>query len=528
MATAAFALLAYGYLVAGGASVERATLMAVVYFAGRAVDLRGPPLNAVAAVAALLVAARPLAVADPAFVLTFGATLAIVIVVPVAAAVGALPLPRLAAPVVALTAASVAAETALMPVGAFVFSRVTLAGLALNFAAIPLMAVVQVAGLAAVAAAVVSPALAAACGWFAHAGAEGLVGAADLVRFAPVLAWRVAPPHWTAMTLYYVGLVLAWALWRRAKDCGETARRRVARLIAGGVAVLAGSWIAAQPWTVATARGDGRLHVTFIDVGQGDAAFVRFPRGETLLVDAGGLPAAASGTSFDLGDRVVAPVLRKAGVRRLGSLVLTHGDADHVGGAGAILREFRPGDVWEGIPVPRLEPLGALRALAAGAGARWVRVQAEDRVVIDGVEVVVRHPRPADWERQEVRNDDSIVLELLWGDVSIVLTGDIGREVEQAIAGSFAPSPMRVVKVPHHGSLTSSTPPFVRALSARVAVVSAGRGNRFGHPAPEVVARYARAGAEVFRTDQDGAVMVGTDGREVEVSTFMGRRVRLR
>ena len=258
--------------------------------------------------------------------------------------------------------------------------------------------------------------------------------------------------------------------------------------------------------------GNGRLRVTFIDVGQGDAALVQFPRGATMLVDAGGL---TSASSFDIGDRVVAPVLRHLGIRRLDSVAVTHGDLDHAGGAASIVREFRPRDVWEGIPVPRLALLRDLRGPPAARRTLGQRADRRSTGAWTTCEIVVRHPRLPDWERQDVRNDDSIVLELLWGDVSIVLTGDIGSDVEHEIAPLFAPSPLRVVKVPHHGSLTSSSRDFVRAIAPRVAVVSVGRGNTFGHPAPEVLDTYRQLGAQIFRTDQDGAVTVDTDGHSL-------------
>jgi competence protein ComEC len=126
-----------------------------------------------------------------------------------------------------------------------------------------------------------------------------------------------------------------------------------------------------------------------------------------------------------------------------------------------------------------------------------------------------------------VRNDDSLVLELRWRDVSILLTGDIGRVPELSIAPGLPPSRLRIVKVPHHGSLTSSTWEFVRAARPQIAVASAGRSNHFGHPVPEVLERYQSLGAEVFRTDADGAVMVDSDGWNLKVHTFAGRSLDL-
>jgi competence protein ComEC len=517
MASAIAALVAYGYLVGGGASVDRATLMAVVYFAGRAVDLRGPPLNSLVLVAGLLVATNPLAVTDPAFLLTFGATASIVLVVPV---VPLRRLPRLAAPAAAMCAASMAAEAALLPVAAFIFARVTFAGLVLNFAAIPLMAVAQVAGMALVPAALVSSRLAAALGWVAYIGARGLVASARLVRFAPLATWRVTAPGWLWIGLYYAGIIGAWAAWHRASPCWRAWR------IAGiGASLIAAIWILWAPWRLVATRGDGRLHATFLDVGQGDAAFIQFPRGAAWLVDTGGL---VGNSGFDIGDRVVAPVLRAAGVGRLQSITLTHGDGDHIGGAPSLLREFTPLDVWEGIPVPSFGPLRALKAAAATTGSRWTNVQRADATTIDGVRIVVRHPGVPDWERQQVRNDDSIVLDLTWNDVSLVMAGDIGKETEEAIAPLFPPRRLRVLKVPHHGSATSSTEGFIRALAPRIAIVSVGRSNTFGHPSPAVLERYRAAGAALFRTDQDGAVMLDTDGVSIDVHTFTGRTLSVR
>ena len=524
MLSAAAGLVAYGFVVGGGASVNRAVLMAVVYLVGRGWDLRGPPFHALVLVAGILVLVDPLSISDTASLLTFGATAAIMAAAPV---MSVAPLPRVVGLAAAMFVASAAAEVALLPVSATVFSRVTFAGLVLNFGAIPLMAMAQLAGMTVVPLHAVWPAAARIIGWIAYVGAEGLVRTADLVALAPWSTWRVPPPGLPAVAVYYGAIVAAWVLWRRAARASRPRERAMAasaRVVMTTAAAAAGLWIAAAPGWLRGAGVDGRLHVTFIDVGQGDASLVRLPGGSAMLIDAGGLTGASS---FDIGDRVVGPVLRQFSVERLAILALSHGDADHVGGAPAVLREFRPWDIWDGVPVPPLEPLRRLRVDAIASGVRWTTVQRADAALLDGVQVSVRHPPIPDWERQDVRNDDSIVLELRWRDVSFVFTGDIGREAEAQVAPLFAPAPLRVLKVPHHGSITSSSDALVGALAPNVAVISVGRSNNYGHPSPRVLDRYQKAGAAVFRTDQDGAVEIDTDGRTIDVRGFTGRTLSI-
>ena len=167
--------------------------------------------------------------------------------------------------------------------------------------------------------------------------------------------------------------------------------------------------------------------------------------------------------------------------------------------------------------------------LIAEADARdiaWRAVTAGDVVRFGSAELDVVNPPLPDWERQKSRNEDSIVLRLRFADVEIWLTGDAGAEFESRAVAARAfesTAPLRVVKVGHHGSRSSSTPAFVSALDPRVALISVGRGNLFGHPAPDVVSRYEQAGAEVFRTDRDAAISLETDGRDVFLRTWRGR-----
>jgi competence protein ComEC len=139
------------------------------------------------------------------------------------------------------------------------------------------------------------------------------------------------------------------------------------------------------------------------------------------------------------------------------------------------------------------------------------------------VQVTVLHPPRPDWERQRVRNEDSIVLEIRIGDVSVVLPGDIGAEGERALLAHWQPSRLVVIKAPHHGSATSSGPALLAALAPAAVVFSAGRNNRFGHPHPTVVARYGSIGAVMFSTATDGAIILDTDGRTLSMRGWTGR-----
>jgi competence protein ComEC len=499
-APSAFAVAAvlvfYAQLVGGDVPIVRATVMAVVLLAGRALALDADGANLLGLAAVALAAHRPSAVGDVGFQLSFAATLGLIVFTrPLLARAPVLPLGLHVA-----LAGSLAAQAPLVPLLAAHFHRLSPAAPLLNLVAVPLSAGVLLAGSAAVAASAVSNAAGALFGLLAWTLAHALLASGEIVRRFPALDQRLPDPSPAAVALYACGLVLLAV---------RPGLRAAAVAAAGLLGVMAGRGPAA----------DGRVHVTILDVGQGDSIVVRSPRGRAWVVDAG--PAFGR---RDMGESVVAPYLWAHGIRRVEGVVVTHPHPDHGGGIPFLLRALDVGEAWEGVAPRGDAAYAALDDALRAAGVTRRAVRRGVRARWDGVDVEVLGPAggPPPWK---TRNDDSLVLVLRYGAVTFLLAGDVERagEAQLAPGGAFA------IKVPHHGSRSSSTTGLVSAVRPEVAVVSAGHRNRFGHPHPEVVVRYQQAGVTLLRTDRDGSVTLSTDGARVWVATYRdGREVRHR
>jgi competence protein ComEC len=489
-------LLVYTGIVVSGPSVRRAVLVAVVYLVSRVLDHRTSAWQAAAVAASLMLVAWPLDLREPGFQLTFGAAGVLLLLADRFVVPASWPLPvRWTA---AAVAASLAVEVALLPVQAVAFSRVTLAGVALNLVAVPAMAVVQIAGMAVVALDV-AHLPAGVAGVAADWAARVIVVSAAWVDHMPALAPRVPAPHLALVAAYYACVALALTGPRRARAVFVgTAALAVFVIVYGASLQSRGG---AHPATEA--------RFTMLDVGQGDAILLEPPRGSPLLVDTGGSP---FGSGLDIGTRVVAPALWARGVGSLSALLITHGDPDHMGGAAGVLASLPVGEAWFGIRVPRHMPTTDLLTDLAARGVNVRTLHAGGALDLSGLHVRVLNPPEPEWERPRVRNDDSVVLEVTYGDVAMLLLGDVSAEVERALVPRLTPARQRILKVAHHGSRTSTGSELLEAWRPQLALVSAGRGNSFGHPAPEVLERLERAGVRILRTDRDGEITIDTDG----------------
>jgi competence protein ComEC len=314
----------------------------------------------------------------------------------------------------------------------------------------------------------------------AHAAFALLMVPLAWLGTAPGAVWaQHAPPAWTVVA------AVAGVAWLAAPR---------------GVPGRALGWLWLLPLYVVRPEPPppGAFELVVLDVGQGLAVAVRTHR-HTLLYDAG----PRYHEDADAGGRIVAPYLRAAGIARLGGIVVSHQDTDHSGGVLSVLQtvpaDWLASSLDAGHAIPARRAADAATALRCVAGQRWEW---------DGVRFAVLHPPPAHYAIADLRpNDLSCVVRVEAAGGSVLLAGDIEARSEAELVRAD-PAALRsdVLVVPHHGSLTSSTPAFVAAVAPAVAVFTPGYRNRYGHPRPAVVARYAGAGARVYRTDHDGAL----------------------
>ncbi|MEP7379430.1 MAG: DNA internalization-related competence protein ComEC/Rec2 [Chloroflexota bacterium] len=273
---------------------------------------------------------------------------------------------------------------------------------------------------------------------------------------------------------------------------------------------------------VGGSRPDGRLHVTVLDVGQGDAILLQGPNGGRMLIDTGPDP-----------DRLLTLLDQRIPTwdRRLDLVVLTHPHEDHVAGLALLLTRYKIGEVIEDGMLGPGPSDAAYRAELAARGRASRVVVAGDRLWLDGARLDVDWPLPGSVPRHPPDggkdiNNASVVLELHFGARDMLFPGDAEEEIDPQLAAGLAlrlGPQLDVLKVAHHGSRTATTQALLDALHPRIALISVGADNDYGHPAPETVARLQESGAQVFRTDLDGSIEITTDGTDLLARTDKGR-----
>ena len=576
------ALAAYVGVVEDRPPIFRAALMATAYLLARPLFRRVDPLNSVALAGLCLLLWNPALVEDSSFQLSFlAAGVIAALAVPwmqrttapyraglahlgdvtrdvvhppkiaqfriearAAAQAIAKRLPRflavhssslISAPVRAalrladLLLLSLAIQLGMLPLLAQDFHRASLSGPVSNIPAVLLTGVIVPAGFLCLGVSFAWTRAAAVLAGLLQLLVGALLHVIEWFAGLPGLSYRIpGPPLWLVVAFFAALLALA-AFGRRtvALRRDRLARRRLPppmarlELAAAAFAAVLVLLIATYPFAARLARG--KTEVTVLDVGQGDSIFAAFPDGETMLVDGGGLAGSewvkGMRSAPDIGEEVVSPYLWSRGIQRLDVVALTHAHEDHLGGLPSVLENFAVRELWIGREEDTHE-FSNLLAVARRRGVRIVHKTEGDAIGWGGVRGEILWP-PAAEASAGASNDDSLVMRFADGATSFLLTGDIEQREERAIVDEGSPLAADFLKVPHHGSKTSSTVPFLDAVRPRVAVVSVGENNAYGHPSESVVERYAEDGVRLLRTDRNGAVTTLSDGRGLSVQAFV-------
>jgi len=508
-------LLIYMLLVGASASVVRAVIMGTVFLFANRVGRQGFALNTLFLTALLMTLYDPMWLWDVGFQLSFVATLGLILyATPLQKTVEAwlarvLPTERVK-PVMDVLSdvllVTLAAQITTIPLLAYYFKQFSFVSLLTNTLVLPAQPGLMVTGGLALLVGFISVPLGQIVGWVAWLFLAWTTGIIELTARIPGAAMPLGDVSWVLVIGYYALLAaVTWWLKQPAEERPNprqilawiTVRltRRNVLMAAGAAVVLIAVALVQLP--------DSKLHVYFLDVGQGDATFIVTPQGRQILVDGGPAPSV-----------ILNQLARHMPFwdRSLDLLVATQPDTDHLAGLVGVMERYTVGAVLTAEWPDRARDPTVSRWAQLIAERRSSRIapQAGQRLQIEpGVEMTLVHP-DSNIIATLKGNDASLVTQLTFGSVSFLFTGDVEAAGEAALILSGRLQSSTVLKAAHHGSKTSTSPEFLALTDPQLVVISVGAGNPFGHPSPEMLARLD--GRRVLRTDQSGTVEIATDG----------------
>ncbi len=459
-------LVVYG-VSGGGVSILRAVIMSQVMITGRWIRQSTNPLELLWLTVGVMGWIDPTTIVHPGTLLSFAATIGLAIGVPQVASM----LPDTWSDRVKTTVSVAVVPTMVTtPIVATLSHTASPVGILANLVAIPLVEVSVIVGLISTLVASIGIPVIGDWGlWITYASVSALMMVAE---WASNLPWATVGIGglWGIAPIALLGLILTWLIPDQVPNHRVRSGVMIALLVMIGIMVV----------KVATAPSQFR--VVILDVGQGDATLIQSPGGQTILIDTG---------KPGMGDQVITPALRYYGITTLDTLIITHFDDDHMGGAAEVITEFSPKEI-----------------ITNGRGiitSRDITAPHVQTIPLNGGGIIqLMYPNPIE---NIDDNNHSVCALVKWNTMSWLITGDLEADGERALIAQFGSDlQARVLKLGHHGSKTSTTLDLLTTTQPALAIASAGRRNRYGHPHPVVLSRLAQAGIPVLRTDQDGAV----------------------
>ena len=521
MPLAVAGIVLYTIFVGASAAVVRAAIMGSLYVIAIHYGRQSDALNSLMAAAILMTALNPFTLWDLGFQLSFAATLGLVLYTPVIqgwferglhkllseeATKGAIGLLNEALIV------TLAAQITTLPIIVYNFRTLSLVTLLTNLLILPAQPGVMLWGGVATLAGLLWLPLGQALGWVVWLFLTCTIVIVELTARVPYAALDVGRVSLGLICLYYgllAGGTIVTAqepsrlktLWQRLAD-----RFSTKALLAGLTIVVLLVWVAAF------SLPDGKLHVTFFDVGQGDAIFIQTPRDQKILVDGGPSPTillTALGRRMPFWERTIDLV------------VLTHPHDDHVSGLVPVLERYKVKAFLDGGQEHPTPAYTRCLELIQEKGVPYHLAQAGMWIQLgEGLQIKVLHPQSQFLSGTDSDvNNNSIVLHLAYGPISFLLPGDVEEEAEAVLLSGNEDLASIILKSPHHGSDTSLNPGFLEAVNPQLAVIQVGAGNTFGHPDPTTLAKLKEHGVTVLRTDQNGTVEVVSDGQRYWIKT---------
>lgn len=547
-----FPVILYGLISGMSPSTQRAVIMVTVFLMTFLFEREQDPMNTLAIAAMIILVAHPPSLFSISFQLSFIAVLSIIYGMSMTynSRISDRNITKKIWFFKALKIlfssilVSVFAILGTLPIVMFYFNQVSLVGVFANLLIIPLIGFVAVPlGLFSV---FLYPISISGASVFINSSAAVLGYALDIVSFIaelPFAAVKTVTPNFFEIGCYYV---LGWSIlrlvaFRRKKvagidgnsssisrDAGRRWRengvpgRRTAAIVA--VLIIVASCADACYWAYNRFwRND--LRVTIIDVGQGSSALVELPGGRCFLIDGGGF---SDNSIFDVGARIVAPLLWRKKIKTIDTIVLSHPNADHLNGLLYIARHFNVKRLWCNSDSADINSYREFVEIIRKNRIETIAFKDMPRTYeINGARLEILYPSK-DYidktknEKWRDLNNNSLVIKISFGSKSILFPGDIMAQAERNIVATHGDELKSTILIaPHHGSKTSSTAMFLEKINPEIVIISAGWKNRFRFPHLSVLKRYNENNCRIFRTDKNGALMISSDGRALKIKPFI-------